>query len=97
MCVVSMISDHYMRKWPVIPTNYPDTIFPSKTWPNHVEWDEYQELIRKAREYDKIHNQPDCQDLEKIKWEKAMKEWLAKMPQHPRRGQITSIADVKLS
>jgi hypothetical protein len=71
MCVVSMISGHYMQKWPYIPpTTYP---WPQPTIP---EWNEYQELLRKAREYDRIMSQPDCPDPAKEDWNKKMSDYM---------------------
>ncbi len=58
MCVVSMISDHYFDKWSPrqsgTVTTFPDL-------PTQKEIDEFRELLRKAREYDKANNQPDCE------------------------------------
>lgn len=53
MCVVSMIMDHG-RSYP----------------PEHWDWrntKDYLELVRKAREYDKMTGQPDCEDPEKAR------------------------------
>ncbi len=56
MCVVSMVSDHYREKYPQ-PVQW--------NWPT---WQEYQELKRKAAEYDRIMKQPHCEkgDLEEF-------------------------------
>lgn len=56
MCVVSMVTDHYWRKWPD-PVQMPKDIY-----------SDLEELIRKAREYDRIMNQPDCPDPLKQDW-----------------------------
>lgn len=74
MCVVSMISDHYWEKW----APYTDPCSPytgtAPTWPSpdesvklptQAEVDEFHELLRKARQYDKDHNQPHCDNKEK--------------------------------
>lgn len=60
MCVFSMISDHYLDKWKRLPEpQYPFA-------PNHVpaitdaEILEFRELLERAREYDKKHNEPEC-------------------------------------
>lgn len=56
MCVVSMVTDHYQRQWPN---------------PTHISPETYRdisELIRKAKEYDRIHSQPECPDAIKQKW-----------------------------
>lgn len=56
MCVVSMVTQHYFDRWPQ-PNMLPYYIYPDMA-----------ELIRKARLYDIMTNQPDCPDLEKAKW-----------------------------
>ena len=58
MCVVSMVTDHYMKKWP-----QPAYV------PSIEDYINFQELVRKAAEYDKITNQPNCPDAEKIDWQ----------------------------
>lgn len=68
MCVVSMISDWGRQKWPrPDPWLFPPTTLPRIPTPQ--EYRDYQELVRKAREYDRIHQQPDCPDPEKLKWQ----------------------------
>jgi len=53
MCVYSMVVDHYHDKW------WKDYV-PHRTTPSQEEIDEFYELLRRAREYDETHNQPDC-------------------------------------
>lgn len=82
MCVTSMIGDHYNDKWspkwipdpaPIDPNN-PWTTFPQITpQVTKQEFDELKkevlemkELLKKAIEYDKKNNQPECQMEEKI-------------------------------
>lgn len=75
MCVYSMIMDHYYDKWkdlvPNQPTVWPPDQFPPayptypQVLPGQAELDEFRELLRKAREYDKKNNQPDCELEEK--------------------------------
>ena len=68
MCVVSMISDHFQRTWPLQPQEIPDFgTIPQLDAPGwtKVRWDEYQELLRKAREYDAKTGQADCVDPKK--------------------------------
>jgi hypothetical protein len=43
-----------------------------------AEWDEYQELKRKAEEYDKRTNQPDCAKPGVAEWEAAIESVLVK-------------------
>lgn len=45
MCVVSMVSGQFQERWPK-PQDFPPS-----------DWFGYQELLRKAREYDRIHQQ----------------------------------------
>jgi hypothetical protein len=66
MCVVSMVMDHYSDEWsrrfgtggtgPVWPfvVTTPPTITPQ-------ELEEFRRLLDRAREYDKKHNEPDCE------------------------------------
>ena len=67
MCVVSMISEHYMHKWPTFPPQVP---VPPQ------EWYDYTELLRKAAEYDKRTGQPDCPDPQKVKWQKEFDDFM---------------------
>lgn len=66
MCVYSMIADHYRQKWeplvqPLIFPQYPP-VAPAIS-PEEVA--ELRELLRKAREYDKRHSEPECELEEK--------------------------------
>lgn len=78
MCVTSMVSDFYMQKWPqpswphIFPPTLPQTV--------PAEWYDYQELLRKAREYDKLTGQPDCPDPIKVKWQKEFEEFMSQRP-----------------
>lgn len=69
MCVYSMIVDTKVDEWR---RRYPWTVPADPkpwTWPTvrpqvpDDEVAEFRELLKRAREYDKAHNQPDC-DLE---------------------------------
>lgn len=61
MCVVSMIMDHYHEKWR---DKTPTWIVPMPAI-SPTEIDEFRKLLDRAREYDKKHNQPDCELEEK--------------------------------
>jgi len=79
MCVVSMVMDHYRDKWgPLIPI--PIVPFPVIPYPYYplppqepvpvpfispAEIEEFRRLLERAREYDKRHNEPDCELEEK--------------------------------
>jgi hypothetical protein len=59
-----MVSDHYREKYPQ-PVQW--------NWPT---WQEYQELKRKAAEYDRIMKQPDCEKGDLSVFEKNVEDWL---------------------
>ena len=71
MCVVSMVMDYYGDKWqkytPLQPSIYYPVTVPQQ--PVYVpvpqitpeELAEFHELLRRAREYDKKNNEPDCE------------------------------------
>ena len=64
MCVVSMVTDHYMRQ-------YPD---PYQISPKVVM--DFLELVRKAEEYDRVTLQPNCPSDDKLAWlEKVRLSW----------------------
>lgn len=75
MCVVSMVMDHYSDKWkryvdtyPIPPQIYPPPdILSNPPVPiiTREEIEEFKALLERAREYDKIHNQPNCELEEK--------------------------------
>jgi hypothetical protein len=93
MCAASMITDHYRNKWgqpninpwpqpinlyipqpqPQVPSVISDMMIISKK-----DWEEYQELKKKAQEYDKRTNQPDCVKPDVDEWEKKIVEVLIK-------------------
>lgn len=71
MCVVSMITDHYIDEWskrlhpsPVPPsfTPYPATplLYPVVPAITPEEIAEFRRLLERAREYDRRNNEPDC-------------------------------------
>lgn len=67
MCAVSMIMDHYYDKWqqPTLP-QYPPPFQPYiPKIPTQQEIDEFYKLLNRAREYDTVNNQPDCELDEK--------------------------------
>lgn len=73
MCFVSMIHDFYTA--PINPTPPPSYDW-SKWTP--IRWEEYNELLRKAAEYDRLTGQKDCVDPKKQELhdliEKVLKE-----------------------
>ena len=81
MCVVSMIYDHYWDKWnrhhppydllPLPSPQFPPSrggsgLAPFVTSPiTPEEIAEFRKLLERAREYDKKHNEPNCELEEK--------------------------------
>ena len=64
MCAVSMIMDHYREKW----DRHLDHVWPLPPASSPIkqeEIDEFKRLLERAREYDRKHNQPDCELDEK--------------------------------
>lgn len=65
MCVVSMVMDHYRDRWepwqhkPII------NVAPPEPQISPEEVAEFKRLLERAREYDKQHNQADCELDEK--------------------------------
>lgn len=75
MCVVSMVADHYNDKWQRVPWIYPPTTTTTTfaKHPTQREFDDLKrevvdlkELLKKAKEYDRKNNEPDCEIEEKI-------------------------------
>lgn len=99
MCVVSMITEHYELKWPLTQRIPFDPLgIHDVPLPRPLEYFDFLELVRKAKEYDRMTNQPDCPDAEKLKWmaelEKRMVETYnltkpAYAPQDPDRSNQT--------
>lgn len=89
MCILSMVIDHQHDMWkdrlvPTTPYTLPIewngsgtvstiTVEPPIT---QREIREFRELLRRAREYDAKHNQPDCEMAEKKERLKALLEQL---------------------
>jgi hypothetical protein len=69
MCVMSMVMDHYQDKWgryapnpTVAPNIFPYPIpAPATVGITPEEIAEFKKLLDRAREYDRTHNQPDCE------------------------------------
>jgi hypothetical protein len=76
MCVVSMVTDHYQEKWPA-------NLEPDKVKITLAEWFEYQELKKKAVQYDIRTRQPHCEKPGVDEWEQKIVEVLLK------RGLLT--------
>jgi hypothetical protein len=74
MCVVSMVMDHYWEKWQPFTRN-PDpqeipggpqkTIYPEPQAITADKINEFRRLLARAREYDRKHNEPECELEEK--------------------------------
>lgn len=78
MCVVSMIMDHYGDRWGQPPYRFPQIgtgtviVLP----PTVEEITEFRRLLDRAREYDRKHNEPDCEMEEKRAKVKALADEL---------------------
>lgn len=70
MCMVSAVLNYGQQTWqgslgqPQAPV---------------LGWQQYQELLRKAAEFDRISNQPDCHDPAKAAWYTKMEERMSKL------------------
>lgn len=100
MCVVSMVADHYMNRWPIYTA--PTTPAPL-VWPQYTitpdQWAEYTELKRKAAEYDARTGQPDCEKPGVTAWEQAQIDAHglsadAAVPHAPKAATANSVLDL---
>jgi len=78
MCVVSMVCDHYRDMWTpkYVPHTVPfsvGSVGPAFDSITRQEFDdlkrqvmEMKELLRRAKEYDELNNEPDCEVDEKM-------------------------------
>ena len=64
MCTVSMITGHYQGLFPQ-PATFPPYLY-----------QDYQELLRKARLYDEMMQQRDCPDPAKEEWQKKLEQFM---------------------
>lgn len=64
MCATSMIMDHHQQMWPT-----PNFVPP-------MQYQQYQELLRKAQAYDLLMKQPECPDPAKEAWHKALEAFM---------------------
>lgn len=69
MCIVSMVSDWQHEQWK-IPKQFSEWKPTSDLKISLKDWLEYQDLKKKAEEYDKKTNQPECQEA----WKKLVDE-----------------------
>lgn len=68
MCVSSMVMNHYHNKWHRPPYYPPEPRVPGVPFVSPItpaEIAEFRSLLRKAREYDAKHHEPDCELDEK--------------------------------
>ncbi len=61
MCLVSAITDYAMKQWPH-PVYYPPG-----------QYQEYLDILEKARKWDELTGQKDCVDPVKDAWNVALK------------------------
>lgn len=84
MCVVSMIIDHNLDKFPRI-DQWPFPTYPNPNDPSTIraeleqlrrEFNDMKELLKKAKIYDEQTNQPDCEMETKVEKLKKIAELL---------------------
>lgn len=79
MCVVSFVGDHFQDKWkPLEPYVNPQSTSTSYTFTTAVSKEEFdalkkevldmKELLRKAKIYDEVNNEPNCEIEEKMEF-----------------------------
>jgi hypothetical protein len=81
MCTYSMMMDYGRQVWP-LPYYQPQNPFPNVTpspvtLPTQEQWDSFQELCEKARKFDEMTDQVDCEDPDKVEWMRSVEERLA--------------------
>lgn len=72
MCMVSAIMDYGIQTWP----NWNNQVTPVARDQIVLEMSAYLELVRKAEEFDKLANQPDCVDPKKAELVQKIKDLL---------------------
>ncbi len=72
MCVVSNFVDYHQNQWGT-PWVDPKQFEESKII---VDWKSYQELRKKAEEYDKLTGQPNCVKPALTDWEEKFEQFL---------------------
>lgn len=70
MCAVSAITQYGQLTWP-----YPDTI-PI----DHMK--HYRDMVEKAKKFDELTGQPDCEKPENKQWLKEVMDRLTKIEKH---------------
>lgn len=65
MCVYSMVLDYGQR-------------IPDQQW-DLRKWAEFQEIVNKAKKWDELMQQPNCEDPKKVEWEKRIEERLKRL------------------
>lgn len=75
MCTVSYVGEYGRDR------------IPANQW-NPEWWQSYQELMRKAAEFDKLTNQPDCVDPVKVDWMKKMEERMAELEKQQKSRKV---------
>lgn len=89
MCVVSMVSDHWSRRFepyvqPNPPANVSTFFAPRQFTEEEVALlrkmiADYQESMSAAKKVDDLTGQPDCADAEKLKLQERVKELEAQL------------------
>lgn len=63
--MMSAIIGNGQTTWPG-----PNTTMP--TLLNTMDWQQYMEVVKRAKEYDAKTNQPNCEDPKKVEWLEEM-------------------------
>lgn len=95
MCIVSMVFDYGQKTWPDTYPNIPQPTTPytlpaSPNVPSPEQWAEFKELVEKAKKFDELTSQPDCEDPKKQEWYDRMERRLAALE---ARQEISGLAD----
>lgn len=77
MCVVSNIIGAGQQIWPSPNTYTP--WYAQPPGPTPEQWAAFQELVEKARKFDELAGQPDCEDPQKTEWMRQIEERLAQL------------------
>jgi len=98
MCTVSMVFDYGRRVWPepypapppFSPWPFPNVAPSPDPLPTKEEWEAFWELVEKARKFDELTGQPDCEDPQKSEWVKAIEARLDRLEGDKEDGGTTS-------
>lgn len=80
MCIVSTIIDSGKSVWPGWVQPYqPMVSQPYNNEPTPDQWREFMELVEKAKKFDEMTGQANCEDPEKVDWMLKMESRMAEL------------------